>query len=72
MSQVTESKIIHEKARLYHERRIEATSDAIVAALSASQPTLMVLVLYCITSMLIRIGLVNLFTTIFSVTLTHN
>ncbi|KAJ4213265.1 hypothetical protein NW759_011107 [Fusarium solani] len=54
---------IHE----YNDDKLQAVSDGITAALASLLPTLMILVLYFVKRMLVRIGLVIVFTTIFSV-----
>ncbi|EEU37142.1 uncharacterized protein NECHADRAFT_8348, partial [Fusarium vanettenii 77-13-4] len=55
------------RIRKYDDERLQAVSDGITAALASLLPTLMILVLYFVKRMLVRIGLVIVFTTIFSV-----
>ncbi|UPK95570.1 hypothetical protein LCI18_006505 [Fusarium solani-melongenae] len=53
--------------REYNDEKLQAVSDGITAALASLLPTLMILVLYFVKRMLVRIGLVIVFTTVFSV-----
>nr|XP_036575622.1 uncharacterized protein CTRU02_14412 [Colletotrichum truncatum]KAF6782225.1 hypothetical protein CTRU02_14412 [Colletotrichum truncatum] len=53
--------------RDYDGRKLQRFSDIAVAAFSAALPTLVILVLYFVQNMIHRIGLVIVFTTIFSV-----
>lgn len=53
--------------REYNDEKLQAVSDGITAALASLLPTLIILVLYFVKRMLVRIGLVIVFTTIFSV-----
>jgi hypothetical protein len=55
--------------RKYSGRKIAKTGKIAVAVLSSILPTLAILVLYFVKRMIVRIGLVILFTTLFSVTL---
>ncbi|RSM12599.1 hypothetical protein CEP52_002389 [Fusarium oligoseptatum] len=55
--------------REYNDEKLQAVSDGITAALASLLPTLMILVLYFVKRMLVRIGLVIVFTTTFSVTM---
>ncbi|CAM1506500.1 Fc.00g061410.m01.CDS01 [Cosmosporella sp. VM-42] len=58
-----------DKIRVYNEKKVSRVGDGIVAALSAVLPMIAILALYFVHSMIKRIGLVIVFTTIFSVTL---
>ncbi|KAF4947357.1 hypothetical protein FSARC_13978 [Fusarium sarcochroum] len=53
--------------RKYDDDKLRAVSDGITAALASLLPTGMILVLYFVKRMLVRIGLVIIFTTIFSI-----
>ncbi|WAO95799.1 Hypothetical protein NCS54_01344200 [Fusarium falciforme] len=53
--------------REYNDEKLQAVSDGITAALASLLPTLMIQALYFVKRMLVRIGLVIVFTTIFSV-----
>ena len=62
-------KFIDGNIRRYSEKKVAKVTQGVVAALSALLPTLAILVLYFVTSMKTRIGLVILFTTVFAVLL---
>ncbi|KAF4437647.1 hypothetical protein F53441_12982 [Fusarium austroafricanum] len=53
--------------REYNDGRLQIVSDGITAALASLFPTTMILILYFVKRMLVRIGLVIIFTTLFSV-----
>jgi hypothetical protein len=55
--------------RRYSEDRISRTNTTIVTVISSALPTTTVLVLFFIDSMLVRIGLVIVFTSLFSLAL---
>jgi hypothetical protein len=55
--------------RRYSEKKISRISTVIVTVLSSALPTTTVLVLFFIQSMLVRIGLVIVFTALFSLAL---
>lgn len=59
------------KFRQYDERKIEVISGAISAILGSLLPTIAILVLYFVKRMLLRIGLVIIFTSIFSLALSN-
>ena len=56
--------------RQYQDRKITKVGDGIVAAVSAALPTTAILVLYFVKNMVHRIGLVIVFTVLFSTALT--
>lgn len=64
-----EDKLLGDKTRIYDEKRIARVGDAIVATFSAALPTVAILVLYFVKSMLNRIGLVVVFTSVFAAAL---
>ncbi|KAF5640452.1 hypothetical protein F52700_3602 [Fusarium sp. NRRL 52700] len=51
----------------YDDEKLRAVSDGITAALASLLPTVMILILYFVKRMLVRIGLVIVFTTLFSI-----
>ncbi|KAI0517497.1 hypothetical protein F5B22DRAFT_603218 [Xylaria bambusicola] len=65
----SEDKLLGRNIRIYDERKIARVGDAIVAIFSAALPTVAILVLYFVKSMLNRIGLVVVFTSIFAAAL---
>lgn len=52
--------------RQYEEKKIQRFANVLTAALSAALPTVAILVLYFVENMIHRIGLVIVFTTVFS------
>ncbi|KAI1358376.1 hypothetical protein F5Y08DRAFT_333163 [Xylaria arbuscula] len=64
-----EDKLLGQKIRIYNEKKIARVGDAIVAIFSAALPTVAILVLYFVKSMLNRIGLVVVFTSVFAAAL---
>lgn len=69
MKQQSESPYPGTKFREYSDSRLMAVSNSIGAIFSSLLPTLVILVLYFVKSMLLRIGLMILFTAIFSIAL---
>ncbi|KAI9685543.1 MAG: hypothetical protein M1822_004401 [Bathelium mastoideum] len=65
----SERKHIDETFRLYDPMKLQRVGDGIVAALSAILPTIAILVLYFVSKMIVRIGLIIVFTTVFAVSL---
>lgn len=53
--------------RQYEEKKIQRFTNVLTAALSASLPTIAILVLYFVEDMIHRIGLIIVFTTVFYV-----
>lgn len=56
--------------RLYDDRKITKIADVLAAVISSLLPTVMILVLYFVRSMLWRLGLLIIFTAIFSASIT--